>query len=1093
MKFIYKKLPVIALLVSIGVLAGCKIETTEVRNDYLFSKTTASIEKVSVYPDEDKIVYKFFDDDYMPGGYNYAYPKTSKVSVKVGDGALGTNACLEFALDANDYSGGSICLYNMKYDLRPYYDRGILRFWIKGRHGNEIAYASLVDDEASDGKKTVVRKLISKYGEIKKGEWTRIDIPLHDYGKRGVYWDEKKRVEVGSRFQWEAVTEFRIEIKKAQNEAPFTVWVDEIQILKDMVEPKKGGEEIYWDEIEEVINGPKDFQPESQDNILKVIFQDDLPPGGFVYVYGGKTAYRIQESKTPGNEAVFAAYLDDRDYSGVTISLGVNNVVDVSPYKKKGGIEFWVKGGNGGERFYIGLLDDESDGPEMKVQTKVMSQDFVQVTKEWKLVKIPFKRFSNNGKWWNSSKQAEVFGKVDWTRIQEIRFSTNKFENKKVIKEGDPIKLYFDQIQFVKELKGVFDPEEFWAKFKSNEPDRLITDFEDPKMNKGWQTPHGPNSDIKYEIVTPPNPPEEANLGNYALKVIYKLHDWADCVYNFEENNSPKELRDWSKHWGLKFWFYTEKPYEAITVQILDSGHEVFFATTGAIKGWHQLLVPFKEFEKFPYWQPDFAKQNGILDLDNVVSLDFKPANDGTSGWYIIDNVYLTNDRVIKQKKVAEKMQAEITGNYNKVVHDKINPEIYGINVALWDGDLLKPQTVYYVQRIKHKVFRYPGGLRADDDHWEEVLKKKDWMVDTDEFLDWLKKVNGEAMITVNFGTGTPEEAARWVEYCNIKKKANVKYWEVGNELYGSWHPNHCSAEEYGKRARVFIEKMKAVDPTIKVTVVWVLEGEWNKIVFDYTKDIADGVNVHHYPQHYGQENDFALLAAPTSVPAILEDVRRQVKEYGLPNKKYEVWLTEWNSVDFNPGPQTLTIVQALFVADYLGHLAKTNIEIANYWDIHNDITPQLGDYGYLSRTGAPDGDNVPRPAYWAFKLIANNLQGSLREVKTNNENLTAYLAKRNDGSTVLIVINKSPFTDYETKLDIEGLPSGGAIVEELHKTGEFKHDVFKVDQVEIAKKGKINIGPGSIYTFPKYTVTVFQWGTEKSWTDFFDWNKQSN
>jgi hypothetical protein len=40
--------------------------------------------------------------------------------------------------------------------------------------------------------------------------------------------------------------------------------------------------------------------------------------------------------------------------------------------------------------------------------------------------------------------------------------------------------------------------------------------------------------------------------------------------------------------------------------------------------------------------------------------------------------------------------------------------------------------------------------------------------------------------------------------------------------------------------------------------------------------------------------------------------------------------------------------------------LAKHNIEQASYWNIHNNITEQGGDYGYLSRIKAPDGIMSP-------------------------------------------------------------------------------------------------------------------------------------
>jgi hypothetical protein len=337
-------------------------------------------------------------------------------------------------------------------------------------------------------------------------------------------------------------------------------------------------------------------------------------------------------------------------------------------------------------------------------------------------------------------------------------------------------------------------------------------------------------------------------------------------------------------------------------------------------------------------------------------------------------------------------------------------------------------------------------------------------MVDTDEFLEFCKQTGTEPMITVNFGKGTAKEAADWVRYVNIEKKANVKYWEVGNEIYGSWHPQNTTGPDYGKRTAEIIKAMKAVDPTILVAVIWVLEGPWNKEVFEHTKDLADAVVVHHYPQNNGQENDPALLSAPQSLDEILPSVRRQIKEFGNGKTKYQIWLTEWNSVDFKPGPQTLGLVNALFVADYLGMLARHNIEHADYWVVHNGITDQGGDYGYLTRNGDPLGDNVPRSSYYAFKLASETLRGSLAECKVSaaaggESDVTCYLAKRPDGRKALMLINKHPVTRAEVALDIAGL-KGGATLQRLEastvKAGP------KEEKIDLGSR-KISLPPYSI------------------------------
>jgi len=192
-----------------------------------------------------------------------------------------------------------------------------------------------------------------------------------------------------------------------------------------------------------------------------------------------------------------------------------------------------------------------------------------------------------------------------------------------------------------------------------------------------------------------------------------------------------------------------------------------------------------------------------------------------------------------------------------------------------------------------------------------------------------------------------------------------------------------------------------------------------------------------------------------------LPNVRKQTEDFGVPGKQYEIWLTEWNSVDFKPGPQTLSIVNALFVADYLGSLAKHNIEQASYWDIHNDITEQGGDYGYLSRTGAPDGDNVPRASYWAFKMASESLRGKLLSSSTGNENVTSYLTE-NNGKKSLLIVNKMPKTKVNTVISIPEFTGSAAMKQ------------FRADNI---KEGydteSISVTNGMNLTLPPYSVTV--------------------
>ena len=116
----------------------------------------------------------------------------------------------------------------------------------------------------------------------------------------------------------------------------------------------------------------------------------------------------------------------------------------------------------------------------------------------------------------------------------------------------------------------------------------------------------------------------------------------------------------------------------------------------------------------------------------------------------------------------------------------------------------------------------------------------------TDEFKAFSRQVGCEPMICINAGSGTPEEAARWIEYCNgpadspmgSRRAANghpeaygVRHWEVGNELWGRWQYDWTTAEGYVDRFTEFSKAMRKADPAVKLyacgaPVMW--GKQWN-------------------------------------------------------------------------------------------------------------------------------------------------------------------------------------------------------------------------------------------------------------------------
>src|SRR5580693_7758272 len=118
-----------------------------------------------------------------------------------------------------------------------------------------------------------------------------------------------------------------------------------------------------------------------------------------------------------------------------------------------------------------------------------------------------------------------------------------------------------------------------------------------------------------------------------------------------------------------------------------------------------------------------------------------------------------------------------------------VDPRIAGLNTAVWDTFLNNYTTRTVLQAAKIGVFRFPGGSLSDIYHWETSTSDPNttWSTTFDDFAATAIPVGAQAFITVNYGSGTAQEAASWVQYSNITKTYGFKYWEIGNECYGSW------------------------------------------------------------------------------------------------------------------------------------------------------------------------------------------------------------------------------------------------------------------------------------------------------------------
>jgi hypothetical protein len=150
-----------------------------------------------------------------------------------------------------------------------------------------------------------------------------------------------------------------------------------------------------------------------------------------------------------------------------------------------------------------------------------------------------------------------------------------------------------------------------------------------------------------------------------------------------------------------------------------------------------------------------------------------------------------------------------------------------------------------------------------------------------------------------------------------------------------------------------------------------------------------------------------------------------QLTDYlGTAGGAVELLVTENNSVNTNPGKQTTSLVNGLYLADSVGNLMQTEFNSLIWWDLHNSPDAgnnnaaslygwrQYGDYGIENGDGtslAPAHD--PYPTYYAMKLLTHFARGGDSVVKATSDNtlLSVFAAKRADGTLSILVINKDP------------------------------------------------------------------------------------
>jgi alpha-N-arabinofuranosidase len=330
----------------------------------------------------------------------------------------------------------------------------------------------------------------------------------------------------------------------------------------------------------------------------------------------------------------------------------------------------------------------------------------------------------------------------------------------------------------------------------------------------------------------------------------------------------------------------------------------------------------------------------------------------------------------IDPDRVQGEIDRKVFGGFVEHLGRCIYGGLYEEGSPLSDDRGFRKDVLALLHELRMGVLRWPGGNFVSNYHWQDGIGPKDhrpprpelaWggtdsnRFGTDEFLAYCAELGTEPYVCLNMGTGTLEEALAWLEYCNDdrdtywanKRRDNghpepyrVRYWGLGNEMYGEWQVGALSAEEYVREASRWARALKFLDPSIQLIACgktgW---NEWDRIVIEGTAHLVDYHSVHIYT---GSSDYWTNVLQPHQAERAIRSAAAHIRHTAYRRKVAsppKIAYDEWNvwyrkmTVDLE---ERYTFDDALAVGTYLNIFIRNSgwVKMANLAQMVNAIAP---------------------------------------------------------------------------------------------------------------------------------------------------------
>lgn len=431
---------------------------------------------------------------------------------------------------------------------------------------------------------------------------------------------------------------------------------------------------------------------------------------------------------------------------------------------------------------------------------------------------------------------------------------------------------------------------------------------------------------------------------------------------------------------------------------------------------------------------------------------------------------------------------------------------------------------------LRVPVLRWPGGNFVSGYHWTDGIGPREqrprkmelaWHSEesnrfgTDEYIAYCRRLGAEPYICINMGTGTLDEAQAWVEYCNgtgntywanLRRRNGhpepygVKYWGLGNEVYGPWQIGALAADDYVKRAVEFAKVMKWTDPSIQLVgcgdLGWT---DWDRRVLEGLAKHVDFHSVHIYT---GSDDYYSNVFAPHQAERALRIAQALIDRVRYEQRiQHPIYVAydEWNVWYRARKPETrleerYNLADALAVATYLNVFIRhcRTVRIANLAQMVNVIAPI-----FTSREGL-----FLQTIYHPLRLYAENTREVALDPLVECEEYVldpaletsprphrvadlgpfklldvAATRDRERREITLAVVNRHRDAAIEATIQLdEGFPIGQAAAFEVNGASpEAVNSFAQPDAVGVRASAPPVEGGRLRYSFPAHSVTVMR------------------